>query len=82
MNINNVEVRNVGELERILDERLKDEYVLEEYVKEIIESARQENIYELSSHETKSGNPVDVHFKYTYDYNEELDELTNETITF
>ena len=82
MNINGAEVRNVDELKRFLDERLKNEYILEEYIKEIIEAARQESIYELSSHETKSGNPVDVHFKYEYDYNEELDEMTNEVITF
>lgn len=81
MNINGVEVRNVDELERFLDERLKSDFVLEEYIKEIIEAARQERIYELSSHETKSGNPVDVHFKYEFEYDEDLDETKNEVIT-
>src|SRR5690625_2108330 len=61
MNINGVEVRNVDELKRFLDERLKNEYILEEYIKEIIEAARQGNIYELSSHDTKHGNPSDIH---------------------
>lgn len=82
MNINGVEVRNVDELKMFLDERLKNEYFLEEYVKEIIEAARQENIYELSSQETKSGNPADIHYKYEFEYDEELDEVVNETITF
>lgn len=38
--------------------------------------------YELGSYETKSGHAESIDFDYTYNYNEELDEITNQIITF
>lgn len=55
----------------------------EECMKELIESARNGNsFYELRGHETRSGHAESISFEYTYDYNEELDEVLNEKITF
>lgn len=86
MEINNVMVENVDELERILNDKLKAEwYDFDEYVKDIVntvhEKGLEEGTYELMSHETKSGNPSDIHYKYEFEYDEDLDETKNEVIT-
>lgn len=40
------------------------------------------NIYELSSFETKSGNPECYSYEYEYEWDEEYDQLKSETFIF
>lgn len=57
--------------------------VFEEYLKDLIEKTSEGHSgYELKSSETKSGHAEVIDFEYTYDYDEESDEISNEVITF
>lgn len=78
-----MEIKNVEEFESFIKNNVKvEQYDIEEYKKELIEKAQQGSVfYELGSYETKSGHAESISFGYTYDYDEELDQMTSETIT-
>lgn len=82
-NYNDITIYNLKDLYETVESEFKaTEFDLRTVLDAVIESAQEGNTHEIPSHMTKSGNPVDVHFKYDFDYSEELDETNNRTITF
>lgn len=79
-----MKIVNVKEFEDFINNKTKAETInMDEFKKDLIKRAEEghEN-YELGSHETKSGRPENIAFERSFNYNEELDELSNDKITF
>lgn len=79
-----MEMVNVETFKKWVMKNVKfEEIKVELYVEDLIQHVQGgKSSYELGSYETKSGHAESIDFDHDYQYDEELDELSNETITF